>query len=98
MTIQAFHKRGKMNETVDHMLDFNFDSYILCEENYQDEITYLGFSKVNFGFHEKFTFGVQWILFQTVGNILLVGLIQFDREGGDPLKRRITDQVSLLVQ
>ena len=87
-----------MNESVDRMLDCNFKSYILHEENYQDEITYHGFSKVDFGFHEKFTFGVQWILFQTVGNILLVGLIQFDREGGDPLKRRITDQVSPLVQ
>lgn len=87
-----------MNETVDHMLDCNFKSYILHEENYQDEITYHGFSKVDFGFHEKCTFGVQWILFQTVGNILLVGLIQFDREGGDPLKRRITDQVRILVQ
>ena len=87
-----------MNETVDHMLDFNFKSYILCEENFKVNTTYQGFSKVDFGFHEKFTFGIQWILFQTVGNILLVGLIQFDREGGDPLKRRITDQVSLLVQ
>ena len=28
------------------------------------------------------------------GNGLLLGLIQFDRLGGDPLKRRILDQVS----
>ena len=84
-----------MNKTVDHMLDFNYKTYILSEENYENETTYHGFSKVHFGFHEKCTFGVQWIFFQIVGNVLLVGLIQFDRWGGDPLKRRITDQVSL---
>ena len=84
-----------MNKTVDHMLDFNFDSYILFEENNEVETAYHGFSTVNFGYHEKCIFVVQWILFQIVGNILLVGLIQFDRWGGDPLKRRITDQVTI---
>ena len=35
-----------------------------------------------------------WILIQFLGNCLLMGLIQYDRLGGDPLKRRISDQVS----
>ena len=35
-----------------------------------------------------------WILIQFLGNGLLLGLIQYDRLGGDPLKRRISDQVS----
>ena len=35
-----------------------------------------------------------WILIQFLGNGLLLGLIQYDRLGGDPLKRRICDQVS----
>ena len=42
-----------MNKTVDHMLDFNFDSYILFEENNEVETAYHGFSTANFGYHEK---------------------------------------------
>ena len=34
-----------------------------------------------------------WLLIEVFGNALLIGLIQFERLGGDPLKRRITDQV-----
>ena len=34
-----------------------------------------------------------WILLQFPCNVLLFGFVQFDRLGGDPLKRRITDQV-----
>ena len=37
-----------------------------------------------------------WILLQTLGNGLLVGMIVYERVGnGDPLKRRIIDQVCL---
>ena len=37
-----------------------------------------------------------WILLQTIGNGLLVGMIVYERVGnGDPLKRRIIDQVRL---
>ena len=36
---------------------------------------------------------VIWFSVQFFGNGLLIGLIQFDRFGGDPLKRRIIDQV-----
>ena len=42
---------------------------------------------------EKVMLGIIWILLEIVGNGLIFGLIQFDRLGGDPLKRRITDQV-----
>ena len=38
-----------------------------------------------------------WILIQFLGNGLLLGLIQYDRLGGDPLKRRICDQVSRII-
>ena len=34
-----------------------------------------------------------WLIIQTLGNFLIVGIIQYERFGGDPLKRRITDQV-----
>ena len=43
---------------------------------------------------EKIIVGVFWILIVVLGNGFLIGIIQFDRFGGDPLKRRIVDQVS----
>ena len=36
-----------------------------------------------------------WILVQIPGNFMLYLLIQFDRLGGDPMKRRLVDQVCL---
>ena len=43
---------------------------------------------------EKIVIGVFWILIVVFGNGFLIGIIQFDRFGGDPLKRRIADQVN----
>ena len=34
------------------------------------------------------------LLSEIFGCILLIGLVQFERFGGDPMKRRLTDQVS----
>ena len=42
---------------------------------------------------EKMIMAFLWIVIEVFGNGLLFGLIQFDRLGGDPLKRRIIDQV-----
>ena len=42
---------------------------------------------------EKVVIVVLWLVIQIPGNVMLVGLIQFDRLGGDPLKRRLLDQV-----
>ena len=36
---------------------------------------------------------LMWLLIETVGNGMLFGLIHFDLWAGDPLKRRISDQV-----
>ena len=43
---------------------------------------------------EKVVIGVFWILIVVIGSCLLIGIVQFDRFGGDPLKRRIVDKVS----
>ena len=43
---------------------------------------------------EKVVIGMFWILIVVFGNGFLIGIIQFDRFGGDPLKRRIVDQVN----
>ena len=42
---------------------------------------------------EKILIVVIWVLLAIIGNGLVIGIIQFDRFGGDPLKRRIVDQV-----
>ena len=66
------------------------DNAILIDEDGSFNET----SRIHFEIHEKVIFGLQWFLFQVIGNGLLIGIIQFDRFGADPLKRRITDQVS----
>ena len=45
------------------------------------------------GIPEKVIIVLLWLLTETMGNGLLFGLIRFDIFAGDPLKRRITDQV-----
>ena len=45
---------------------------------------------------EKIVIGVLWFLIEVIGGLLLLGLIQYERFGGDPLKRRIIDQVGYL--
>ena len=50
---------------------------------------------LSFNIFEKIAIVVMWVVIQLPGNIMLLGIIQFDRLGGDPLKRRIQDQVRL---
>ena len=45
---------------------------------------------------EKAIIVILWLLIEVVGSVLLIGLIQFERLYGDPCKRRIVDQVSLM--
>ena len=58
-------------------------------------VTKYEFSTEDFAFNavEKVVIAALWLVIQIPGNVMLVGLIQFDRLGGDPLKRRIQDQV-----
>ena len=42
---------------------------------------------------EKVLAFIAWILLQFPCNGMMLGLIQFERLGGDPLKRRLSDQV-----
>ena len=42
---------------------------------------------------EKAVIVTLWLLIELVGSGMLIGLIQFERLNGDPLKRRIVDQV-----
>ena len=60
-------------------------------------VTWYEFSTEDLAFNavEKAAIMILWLVIQIPGNIMLVGIIQFDRLGGDPLKRRIQDQVRI---
>ena len=46
---------------------------------------------------EKVLSGLLWIIINIPGNLLLYGLIQYEKEGRHPLKKRITDQVNQTI-
>ena len=68
------------------LLGFNFSKMNRTEIEFNQETEKI--------LAEKIVIGFIWILVETLGNSMLFGLVQFDRLGGDPLKRRIVDQVS----
>ena len=68
-------------------------SLTLLEADWQLEMSRYQTSNITFENHEKVIFAIEWVLIQFVGNPLLWGMIQFDRFGSDPMKRRIIDQV-----
>ena len=78
------------NSSISHfnnMLEFNVSEDIcLWNDTY---------SPIEFSNSEKIMFLMEWFIIQVFGNALLLGLIEFDRFGGDPLKRRIIDQVRI---
>ena len=51
--------------------------------------------ELSFNAFEKLGIVLLWLAIQIPGNAMLFGIIQFDRLGGDPLKRRIQDQVRM---
>jgi len=75
-------------QTIIHMIlqGFNFSKMNQTEIEFNQ-----GTEKI---LAEKIVIGFIWILVETLGNSMLFGMVQFDRLGGDPLKRRIVDQVS----
>ena len=68
-------------------------SLTLLETDRQLEMNRYQISNITFENQEKVIFAIEWVLIQFVGNPLLWGMIQFDRYGSDPMKRRIMDQV-----
>ena len=38
-----------------------------------------------------------WIFINVPGNLLLLGLIQYEKKGRHPLKKRLTDQVTYVI-
>lgn len=77
-------------EDISNVSDLDLDFMLVIDEDQLNKT-----SRIDFAVHEQIIFGLQWFLIQVFGNGLLIGLIQFDRHGGDPLKRRITDQVRI---
>ena len=59
-------------------------------ENFTDEVA---MEVKEFSVVEKAIAVIVWIVMEFICNPLIFGVVQFERLGGDPLKRRITDQV-----
>ena len=61
--------------------------------------TELEYLNIDLNVLQKVVLVTIWIVIQVPGNLMLFGLIHFDKFGGDPLKRRMIDQVkqSLII-
>ena len=69
-------------------------SYYNCEKmNSSAKLVEATMEDFDLTLAEKIVITVLWFVNETLGNVLLIGLIQFERLGGDPMKRRIVDQV-----
>ena len=55
--------------------------------------TELEYLNIDLNVLQKVVLVTIWIVIQVPGNLMLFGLIHFDKFGGDPLKRRMIDQV-----
>ena len=55
--------------------------------------TELEYLNIDLNVLQKVVLVIIWIVIQVPGNLMLFGLIHFDKFGGDPLKRRMIDQV-----
>ena len=60
-------------------------------------VTKYAFYTEDLTFHavEKAVIVALWLVIQIPGNVMLLGIVLFDQLGGDPLKRRIQDQVRI---
>ena len=65
---------------------------IEMEEEYLDVVNFLS-NEINFTLGEKILMAFEWILLETLANGLIFGMVQYERLGADPMKRRLTDQV-----
>ena len=65
----------------------------LIENDSINALSEVSFKSNEFTAVEKIVAILVWIILEFVCNPLLFGLVHFERIGGDPLKRRITDQV-----
>ena len=61
--------------------------------------TELEYLNIDLNVLQKVVLVTIWMVIQVPGNLMLFGLIHFDKFGGDPLKRRMIDQVkqSLII-
>ena len=51
-------------------------------------------NEIHFSWGEKILMVFEWLILELLGNGLIFGLVQYERLGADPMKRRLTDQVS----
>ena len=81
---------------VNHTLSIAIDDYTIIEmedEYYNETVENFLSDEINFTWGEKILMAFEWILLETLANGLIFGMVQYERLGADPMKRRLTDQV-----
>ena len=63
------------------------------EEYLDDKVVNFQSNEINFTWGEKILMAFEWILLESLANGLIFGIVQYERLGADPMKRRLTDQV-----
>ena len=62
--------------------------------NFETEVEKYLFNEISFSWGEKVLMAFEWLFLEVLGNGLIFGMVQYERLGADPMKRRLTDQVS----
>ena len=72
----------------------NLTMFLQEDEDLNSTIEEFQRNDISFSLGEKMFILIEWIPIITLGTVLNLLAIQFERFGGDPLKRRLIDQVS----
>ena len=72
----------------------NLTMFLQEDEDLNSTIEEFQGNAISFSLGEKMFMLIEWIPIITLGTVLNLLAIQFERFGGDPLKRRLIDQVS----
>ena len=71
----------------------NLTMFLQEDEDLNSTIEEFQGNAISFSLGEKMFMLIEWIPIITLGTVLNLLAIQFERFGGDPLKRRLIDQV-----
>ena len=81
-------------DTYDNFTVFeNLTMFLQVDEDLNSTIEDFQRNEISFSLGEKMFMLIEWIPIITLGTVLNLLAIQFERFGGDPLKRRLVDQV-----
>ena len=70
------------------------------EEDFNFEIEFEKYlsNEIKFSMSEKVIMFLEWVLLEPLANGMIFGLVQYEMFGADPMKRRLIDQVSVILK